>query len=171
MSFCEALISKERNQCLPKEADWFGTLIGEWDIVWVEYHNEREIKHQKGEWIFSRVLNGFGIQDLFIVPSREERIRLNQPNAEYGTTIRMYNPSTGNWEIYYTCLGEYCRLTAIKQENEIILTEKTEQKMKWIFSEITENSFHWRNIMQSEKGEWILCCDCHAIRRSNIYCK
>lgn len=165
--FTKALISETKNSTLPEEMDWFAPLIGEWDIIWTENIGTEYEATKKGEWIFSRVLNGFGIQDLFIVPSREERIRLNMPNAEYGTTIRMYNPRKNNWEIYYTCIGEYTRLSAEKENDKIILTEVSEKKMRWIFSEITEKTFHWQNWMQTENGEWVVRCDCHAKRRNN----
>lgn len=166
--FCKALISETKNPSLPEEMDWFGMLIGEWDIIWKENIGTKNETTQKGEWIFSRVLNGFGIQDLFIVPSREERIKLNMPNAEYGTTIRMYHPEANTWEIYYTCIGEYTRLSAEKVQDKIILTEISQRKMRWIFSEITEKSFHWQNWMQSDDNEWIVRCDCIAKKRENL---
>ena len=163
--FCEALVSETKNEALPEAMDWFGALIGEWDFTWHANIGMNNELTQKGEWIFSRVLNGFGIQDLFIVPSREERKRLNMPNAEYGTTIRMYNPYSDNWEIYYTCVGEYTRLSAENTDGKIIITETSEKKMKWIFSDITEHSFHWQNWMQDDSGEWVVRCDCLATRR------
>jgi len=165
--FMNALVSDKRNLELPEEMDWFGSLVGEWDTIWTQGIGTDDEFTCKGEWIFSRVLNGFGIQDLFIVPSREERIRLNQPNAEYGTTIRMYYPEQRNWQIYYTCVGEYTRLEAQKTDGKIVLTEASEKKMRWIFSDITDNSFHWQNYMMNENAEWILRCDCKATRRKS----
>ena len=164
--FGKALISEAKNPMLPEEMDWFGSLIGEWDTIWRENIGTQNERTMKGEWIFSRVLNGFGIQDLFIVPSREERVKLNMPNAEYGTTIRMYNPIDKTWEIYYTCIGEYTRLSAEKVHDKIVLTEISQRKMRWIFSEMTEKSFHWQNLVQTERNEWIVRCDCIAKKRS-----
>lgn len=165
IEFCKALISEEANPSLPPEMDWFGSLIGEWDFLWHANIGTENEMIQKGEWIFSRVLNGFGIQDVFIVPSREERKRLGMPDAEYGTTIRMYNKAAQTWEIYYTCIGEYTRLTAKKEGNRIILTETSQQNMCWVFSDITDTSFHWQNWMLNEHGEWVVVCDCLADRR------
>ena len=164
--FCTALVSENRNKALPEEMDWFAPLIGNWDFIWTVNVGKECETVQKGEWIFSRVLNGFGIQDLFIVPSREERLRLNMPNAEYGTTIRMYNPDLNRWDIYYTCVGEYTSLYAEKKDDQIIITEKTQEKMKWVFSEINENTFHWQNWMLDDNGHWFVMCDCQATRRS-----
>ncbi len=161
-----ALVSMERNDLIPKEKDYFGSLIGEWDFEWRDRIGTQNERLVKGEWIFSRVINGTGIQDLFICPSREERKHIKVPDAEYGTTIRTYNPATGNWEIYYCCYGESTRLEAVKEGDKIVLTEKEHGKMQWIFSEIEENSFHWQHVRLNEEGKWVLCCDCRAVRRN-----
>jgi hypothetical protein len=163
--FMKALVSEQRNPLIPEEKDYFGGLIGEWDIDWKYKIGTNEERTVKGEWIFSRVLIGMGIQDLFICPSREELKLRNEPDAEYGSTIRTYNPVTGNWEIYYCCYGESTRLEAVKEGDKIVLTEKTHGNMKWIFSELEDNSFHWQNIMKNSEGEWKLFCDCHATRK------
>ena len=86
------------------------------------------------------------------------------PNAEYGTTIRMYNPASGKWEVYYTCVGEYTRLRAEKIDDRIVITEITEKKMRWVFSDITDHSFHWQNWMLEENDKWVVRCDCLATR-------
>ncbi len=162
--FMKALVSEKRNHLIPEEKDYFGRLIGEWDFNWRDALGTENERLVKGEWIFSRIIDGMGIQDLFICPSREERKRLNLPDAEYGTTIRSYNPVTGNWEIYYCCYGENTRLEAVKEEDRIVLTEKIQGNMKWIFSEIEENSFHWQNVMLID-GKWVVCGDCRAVRK------
>ena len=87
--FVKALCSDKRNQRIPENYDYFGNLIGEWDIEWNDHLESDKPRLVKGEWIFSRVLDGTAIQDLFIVPSREERLQNNQPDAEYGTTLRI----------------------------------------------------------------------------------
>jgi hypothetical protein len=163
--FMEALISKRRNTLIPEEKDYFGSLVGEWDFDWTDRIGTKEERHVKGEWIFSRILDGMGIQDVFICPSRKERRTRHEPDEEYGTTLRIYNPATGNWEICYCCPGEYTRLEAVKEADKIVLTEKEHGRMKWIFSEIEENSFHWQNVTLGEDGGWGVCCDCRAARR------
>ena len=97
-----------------------------------------------------------GIQDTFIVPSRVERLTDIQPDASYGTTIRIFNPSTLAWDIFWGEPGESIRLEARKVDQEIVLTEITQQSMKWIFSEITDTSFVWKRIRRQEDGSWRL---------------
>lgn len=162
--FIKALVCEERSHRIPEEKDYFGSLIGEWDFKWKDRMGTKEERLIKGEWIFSRVLDGTGIQDVFICPSREERKTRHEKDEEYGTTIRTYNPCTGNWEIYYCCYGESTRLEAVKVDNNIVLTEKEDGKMKWVFSEIERNSFHWQH-SKLIHDEWVVFCDCRAVRR------
>lgn len=71
--FMKALISENRSAKIPEEKDYFGKLIGEWEFSWHDGIGTEKERIVKGEWIFSRILEGTGIQDLFICPSREER--------------------------------------------------------------------------------------------------
>ena len=152
--FITALCSNARNERIPEEYDFFGCLIGEWNIMWNDHLEDTEPRKVKGEWIFSRVLDGTAVQDLFIVPSREERLINKQPDAEYGTTLRIFNPETMAWDIFYGCMGEAIRLTARKVGKEIILTENTTEKMRYVFSDIVTSSFLWRKERMNENGEW-----------------
>lgn len=165
--FITALCSNARNKQIPKEYDFFGMLIGEWDIIWNDHLEDAEPRRVKGEWIFSRVLDGTAVQDLFIVPSREERLQNKQPDAEYGTTLRIFNPKTMAWDIFYGCMGEAIRLTAQKVGNEIILTENTTEKMRYVFSEITTFSFLWRKERMDGSNEWKTVAKVTAERKQN----
>lgn len=163
--FINALCSNARNGRILEEYDFFGSLIGEWDIVWNDHLEDAEPRRVKGEWIFSRVLDGTAVQDLFIVPSRAERLRDKQPDAEYGTTLRIYNPQTMAWDIFYGCMGEAIRLTARKVGEEIILTENTTKKMRYVFSDIKTFSFLWRKERMNENDEWLIVAKVTAEKR------
>jgi hypothetical protein len=163
--FIEALVCEAKSNTIPDAYNFFGPLVGEWDFEWIGdlgTENERRIK---GEWIFSWVLEGTAIQDIFICPSREERIRNNQPDAEYGTTIRIYNSKSQAWDIFYGCASEATRLEARKEGETIVLTELSSKKMKWVFSEITENSFHWQNMGTQDGTTWKVYGELFATRR------
>ena len=69
-SFMEALLSEKTGK-IPDAYDWFAPLIGDWDFEYHEGYHTDALRTVKGEWIFRRVLNGAGIEDLFICPSRE----------------------------------------------------------------------------------------------------
>lgn len=155
-NFIDALIASSKNNLIPSEHDLYGKLIGDWDVIWIENEGTDSERKVKGEWIFSWVLEGMAIQDLFIVPSRAEREINPQPDGEYGTTVRMYNSNTNNWDIYYGCIGNAVRLVGRKEGNAIVHTEITESKMKWIISDITENSFKWEKFICDDRGIWNL---------------
>ena len=163
--FINALCSNTINERISEEYDFFGSLIGEWDIVWNDHLEDAEPRRVKGEWIFSRVLDGTAVQDIFIVPSRSERLRDKQLAAEYGTTLRIYNPQTMAWDIFYGCMGEAIRLTARKVGEEIILTENTTRKMRYVFSDIKSSSFLWRKERMNENDEWLTVAKVMAEKR------
>ena len=163
--FINALCSNTINERISEEYDFFGSLIGEWDIVWNDHLEDAEPRRVKGEWIFSRVLDGTAVQDIFIVPSRSERLRDKQLDAEYGTTLRIYNPQTMAWDIFYGCMGEAIRLTARKVGEEIILTENTTRKMRYVFSDIKSSSFLWRKERMNENDEWLTVAKVMAEKR------
>lgn len=164
-SFAEALVSTSKGRKIPDGQDLFGTLVGEWDFDWRDCSGTRKGRHVKGEWIFSWVLEGAAVQDVFICPSRTERATNPQPDGEYGTTIRIFNPQSCAWDVFYGCAGKATRLEARRVGDEIVLTEIVEQRMKWIFSEITANSFHWRHERSDDGLAWWLKCELFATRR------
>lgn len=58
------------------------------------------------------------------------------------------------WNIFYSCMAEAIRRTARKVDDDIILTENTTKKMRYVFSDIVASSFLWRKERMNEKGEW-----------------
>lgn len=163
--FSTALVSKYRNPLIPEENDWFGGMVGEWDFEWIDGHGTANERHVQGEWIFSRTLDGTAIQDLFICPSRQARRVKTYPDAEYGTTLRIYNPTTELWDIFYGCTGTAVRLEAHHEITRIVQTELPTKKMKWIFSEITAISFHWEKLSTKDGTHWTLDGEARATRR------
>ena len=51
--FYKALTSEVKNEALPEEFNYFGKLIGSWEIDYIDNSTSRVIK---GEWYFSWVL-------------------------------------------------------------------------------------------------------------------
>ncbi len=163
MEFYKALIGEKSNK-----KNIFSDLIGEWDIEWVDGKGTENERHVIGEWIFSEILNGDGVQDIFICPSRKERIYNPQPDAEYGTTIRVYNPKKQKWDICYTCLGKMVYLEAEKVEDRIVLTNLSNDKGMnlWVFDNISTSKFHWENKTSLDNGKtWITNGEVFAKKR------
>lgn len=148
--FFEALTSERKNAALPEAFNYFGKLIGSWQINYVEPDNSRVIK---GQWHFSWVLEGMAIQDVIILP-----------DYEYGTSLRIFNPHTRAWDVAYGYTGKIIRLEARKQGEMIVLTYIDDENRKWVFTEIGDNQFHWQNVTVKTDGEWHINAEIYAKR-------
>ncbi len=148
--FFKALVSKSKNIELPDEYNYFGKLIGSWQIDYIDRNDSFEIK---GEWHFSWVLEGMAIQDVIILP-----------DYEYGTSLRIYNPKTHAWDVAYGYTGNIIRLEARKQDGMIVLTYLDDERRKWVFTKIEENRFHWQNVTVKEDGYWHINAEMFAKR-------
>jgi len=166
--FINALISESPKSELKEKLNLFGQFIGEWDFDWYSRKGTPEELHVPGEWIFSWILEGAAIQDVFICPSRKEKIHNPQPNGEYGTTVRFYNPAKDTWNICYGGYGFMDTLEAKQVERQIIVTntDNSEGLNQWVFSDITPTSFHWQNRVTKDNGNtWYIYCELFARKR------
>ncbi len=151
-NFFETLTSKYKNTELPEEFNYFGKLIGSWNI---NYTNNNESRTSKGEWHFSWVLDGMAVQDVIILPP---------PDGEIGTTLRVYNPGTHAWDVAYCFTGKIIRLEARKQDGMIVLTNIDDERKKWVFVKIEDNNFHWQDVTMKDNGKWHINADLYAER-------
>ncbi|MBO4678681.1 MAG: hypothetical protein J5626_03345 [Lachnospiraceae bacterium] len=156
-SFYEALVSDKTDR-IPDEYDWFKPLLGDWDC---DYYDEYEgvKRHVKGEWIFRRILDGSGVQDIFIFPSRDTMKSNPQPDGEYGTSVRMFNRENCCYDVVYTCDHVMKRLCFKKDRDGLKGKVLDEEATYWIFSDITENSFKWQYLMLRRDGYKELVCE------------
>lgn len=152
--FIKALVSKDKNSLIPDEYNWYEPFIGEWDFEWFDHLDDPHPRHVKGEWIFQWILEGLAVQDIFICPSRDARKLTPQPDAAYGTTIRMYNPGKKHWDILYTEWGCVTQLEAHKEGEKIIQTVIDSDHLRWVFSDITPHSFRWQRIQSTDGINW-----------------
>ena len=153
LAFCRALRSDAPS--LPEQAQIFAPFIGSWDLV-VRWYDEAGtvIRTEAGEWHFSWVLEGRGIQDVWIVPPRAQRA--SGPLYEYGTSIRFYDPALGAWQSTWIgpMHGVVRTFTARKTGTMVVLetTPGTAPAMRWSFSDITAGTFAWKNEVQAPDG-------------------
>lgn len=121
----------------------FGQFVGSWEFDGVGYNADGTRSTDKGEIHFAWVLQGRAIQDLWI-----ERKISDGRSKVYGTTMRFYDPSIDAWRNSWTepNYGAVTLLIGRKVGDEIVLEGKDAAgvSIHWIFSEIKQNSFHWR---------------------------
>ncbi len=71
-TFSDAMLSSASIRT-PREYDWFAPPIGDWNYDYYDELINNQKRHVKGEWIFRRILEGAGVQDVFIFPSRSAK--------------------------------------------------------------------------------------------------
>lgn len=168
--FVKALVSDGKSPLIPDDQNLYGCLVGEWDFDWYDHFDNPEPRHVKGEWIFQWILEGLAIQDIFICPSRATRDITPQPDAAFGTSVRMYNPQKKAWDVLYTEWGCATHLEARQTRNfwgDVIIQKVVgNDKLHWMFSDITPDSFRWRRmVLCIENNCWRMEADLHAVRR------
>jgi hypothetical protein len=148
--FYSLLASTTRSPEIPESADVYGWLCGSWDLDVRCYRGVNVAGYGlQGEVHAARVLEGRAVQDVWIMPRSDQR----QSDSDramnmYGTTLRSWDPTTQSWHIAWTNPVRGHREEQVGRWNDHdILQEGIRPdgtKTRWTFTEITEQSFHWR---------------------------
>jgi hypothetical protein len=133
----------------------FAPLIGSWDLDVSWYDEDGAITRQtKGEWHFAWALDGRAVADIWITPSRAARA--TDGDGEWGLTIRIHDPELNAFRSTWMGPKNAFVMTFIghTSENSITLDsrEPLAAKTRWIFTDISETGFHWRNEDEDESG-------------------
>lgn len=154
-TMADALHAGEPLPELAEKLRLFGQLVGSWHVKVVNYKRDGTAQEVEAEWHFGWVLEGRAIQDVWIAPKRILR-PLVPPEAlgDYGTTLRFYDPKIDAWRSTWIgpVKGYVIPFIAREVEGEIVLEGRLESSvaMKWIFSEITKDSFRWRSMESTD---------------------
>lgn len=155
-AFAASLLSDGPHPAIPAEQQIFAPFIGSWDLT-VRWFDEAGdlAREEQGEWHFAWILEGRGIQDVWIVPRRPERAGRSDI-YEYGTSLRFFDEALDAWRS--TWIGPMHRVVrtfvARKIGDQVMLetTEGDVPRMRWSFADIQENSFSWRNELWTGGG-------------------
>ena len=172
LDFFSLLAAGSRAPEIPDEADVYGWLCGSWDLDVLHYGGVNvTASGLKGEVHAARVLEGRAVQDVWIMPRREDR-RDDSDRAMnmYGTTLRSWDPSSQAWLIAWTNPVHGHREEQVGRRNgSDILQEGTRKdgtRTRWTFTEIDADSFHWRGeALYPGKQTWTLEGEFLAKRR------
>jgi hypothetical protein len=146
----------------------FGQFVGSWDFDWTGFSEDGPSLVATGEWHFGWVLEGRAVQDVYFAPSLPRRDA--SPSAgQYGVTTRIYDPAIDAWRVAWCGAqnGDQRTFVARQVGDEIVMDcTNSEHPMKWIFSEIGPDSFHWRGEEQpGDGGEWRITEEMEVRRR------
>jgi hypothetical protein len=168
--FASVLISSERSPDIDSSSDIYAPMLGSWKLKVVDHSEDGSSSTYSGNWIFSRVLEGRAIQDIFVCPGFSDRFAgMLKMKNRYGTTMRMFDLQTHQWHIdwFNPVSGRHDHLTARVEGDRIIheCPEKDGLEMKWVFENIEKNSFHWSGYESGDEGKtWKLSSEFFASR-------
>jgi hypothetical protein len=134
----------------------YGQFLGSWDgtLHYIDLGGVR--RETTAEVHFGWVLEGRAIQDVWIAPSRQgckegERLLM------HGSTFRVYDPQNELWHIIWIDPVKQLRsvMTGRRIGDEIIqeYRAENENRVQWLFTEITPDSFHWVNRDSDDEGK------------------
>ncbi|MGH8285500.1 MAG: hypothetical protein ACRETT_07005 [Steroidobacteraceae bacterium] len=152
----------------------YGWLVGHWQFDAVAFE-ESGVRHDsRGEIHAGWVLEGRAIQDVWMIPPRQERRGTRPPafpvtGAWYGTTLRVYDPALDAWHIFWNdpATQFYTRMIGRARDADIVQegTLPSGALLRWSFTDITSRSFRWRSEMSVDRGQtWRLQVDIAARR-------
>lgn len=138
-----ALLANGPNEKYGDKLQMFGQFVGSWTFNGTEFHEDGSNSTDKGEIHCQWVLQGQALQDVFLETSRSDNDSLL-----YGTTIRFYDPKIDAWRVTWINPGAEVVRTFIGRKSgaEIVMEGIAGDgtPIRWIFSDIKSDSFHWR---------------------------
>ena len=171
--FATALVSNTSSAELNDVDKLYDWLIGSWDVTAFDYFLDGSKLTTEGEWIFSWVLEGRAVQDIFIVPKRSLRtVGTTRTANRYGFSLRMYNHNLKKWKVYWhnPGSGAFNELIASRVGHDIVQTgtDSNSNLIRWVFTEIKQDSFHWRGEQSNDEGKtWQLSAEFFGVRKNN----
>jgi hypothetical protein len=156
---------------LADKLELFGQFVGSWDLDRTSYAPDGTTATVPGEWHFGWVLEGRAVQDVWICPARRYRTAPIAPPAEWGTVIRFFDTSIDAWRATWVgpATGISHAFVAHEEGGEIVLRGTTDEggPLRWVFSDITGDSFRWRSEVADDPGRaWRLTVEMRVRRRS-----
>jgi len=163
----KVLGSANPNPALSDEAQTFDRLVGTWDAEFSFQCYDGIIYHKKGELHFGWVMDGTAIQDLWIGYPSE-----GQSERNIGTTFRFFDTKQKLWRIVFiNPRFNYMVFAQGKREGDRIVFHGVDTDglpLRWMFSEITSDSFHWQGEKSDDGGKtWKIEEDHHMKCRRN----
>ena len=138
---------------LEEKLSLFGQFVGDWEILENRFFQDdgSEIV-QHGELHWGWILDGRAVQDVWMYYDEDTKRMVPA-----GTTVRFYDPKIDAWHsIWITPLGnDFVAFTARKMKDEIMLEGKEPDGvlLRWIFSDIKQDSFRWRGEESKDSGK------------------
>jgi len=171
LGFATTLAAAGRSPEIPEAEDAYGWLVGSWELDVRHYRVDVAALGLKGEAHFAWVLEGRAVQDTWIMPRRTERSSsLEKTTNMYGTTLRVWDAAIQAWRVTWmnpvTGLRDELVGRWIGREVVQVGRHPDGTPIRWIFREITPDSFRWTGEALEPDGKtWRLEGEFRAKRR------
>ena len=167
--FIDALVATSRHDSIPADMDIYAPVLGDWEITGTESvtNPPRPVKMKVN---FARTLDGRAIQDIWSW-AIDPTLPATGANYASGTTLRVYDPEERIWHVTWVdpVKRNRVQLDARKVGADVVqlgANAKGEPR-RWIFSDITKDSFTWRGEASDDGGKtWRLYAEYFAQPRS-----
>ncbi len=156
--FPDALAAPGPSPLLGSHADTYGRLIGSWEGEVHDFPRGAAPTVQDAEVHFAWVLEGRAVQDLWLSPPRSERTAASA--GRYGTTLRVFRPERGDWQVTWLnpVSGMRCELVGRREGERIVQVGlRAERPIRWTFEELTPALFLWQgHVLEADGVTWRL---------------
>lgn len=171
--FLTALSAPARAADIDAADDVYGWLVGSWEMDVLHYRVDQRNARRRGEIHFGWVLEGRVIQDVWIMPPPAGHHGAPEPgDAMYGTTLRVWDPALRAWRVTYVNprTGQRDELVGRRIGDQLVQigTHADGTPIRWNFTDITRDSFHWSGVALAQDGvTWTLEGEFHARRKAS----
>ncbi|MFE6736972.1 hypothetical protein [Microbacterium sp. NPDC057650] len=125
----------------------FGRFVGEWRMRVRFYEADGAcVYDEPGRWTFGWVLDGRAVQDVLSGPAPGRGEAAGE--RRIGSSMRMFDAATRAWHVVWfgASSGAFVVLHGGADADRIVLLGEPEADgaiSRWIFSDITQESFRW----------------------------
>jgi hypothetical protein len=140
----------------------FDRLAGAWDVEYCNIREDGSRENTRGQLLAAWVLDGRALQDVWIEFPAAGGDRF------MGTTLRFYDEARKTWRTTWVSPMQQA-VTLLEGGGEsgsiVLHGEGPRGRLRWTFSEITDDAFLWRNEVSADGGStWRLREEHHMHR-------
>lgn len=152
----QALVAKAGGVDPPPEFHQFARFVGSWSLE-AEFFEDGDATTTTADWHFASVLGGRALQDVLIFPAIESGSL--SPTHRIGTSLRFYDTDSRLWRVVWISpqSGTMYKLSGGADGQNLVLNGDPNdgEPTKWIFEDITDESFTWRGLVH-DGNDWRL---------------
>jgi hypothetical protein len=150
----------------------YAWLVGHWKFDVTTFTEGGTTHAGNGEIHAGWILRGRAIQDVWMIPRLADRTpciaQIPGAGNWFGTTLRLYDPGIDAWRILWSdpATSFYCQQIGRARGRDIVQEgpDPLGGRMRWTFTEIEPESFHWTAEKSTNSNQWRKAVDIHARR-------